>query len=200
MDATLLALLVNAAYRGAAGRHGWTHEAELIGGDRASAKDIAAMIGDSSTTVLVRRSGKPPALVGCVAVEMRDAARCTMSMLAVGPERQASGLGRALLADAERFAASKGATVARIAVVQQRHSLIDWYERRGYRRTGAHEAFPYGDTSVGTPLRDDLGFVVLERTLSPLLRRHRCPRQDQDGARVVDADVARAHAVALELL
>jgi ribosomal protein S18 acetylase RimI-like enzyme len=164
-DATPLAQLVNAAYRGTGGRHGWTDEAALIAGDRASSEDIAAMIGDGSTTVLVRRSDQPPALLGCVAVEMTGTARCTISMLAVAPERQATGLGRALLADAERLAASLGATIARITVVQQRDSLIDWYERRGYRRTGGLENFPYGDDSVGTPRRDDLRFVILERTL-----------------------------------
>jgi hypothetical protein len=67
--------------------------------------------------------------------------------------------------DAEQFAADKGATVAKMTVVQQRTSLIAWYERRGYRRTGAFEAFPYGDDSVGTPRRDDLRFVILEKTL-----------------------------------
>jgi ribosomal protein S18 acetylase RimI-like enzyme len=164
-DATAIADLVNAAYRGAGGRLGWTHEAELIAGDRARSKDIAGMIGDRSTTVLVRRSDQPPALLGCVAVEMNSAERCTISMLAVAPERQAGGLGRALLADAERFAASNGATIAKITVVQQRGSLIAWYERRGYRRTGTLEAFPYGDDSVGTPRRDDLQFVVLEKGL-----------------------------------
>jgi hypothetical protein len=55
--------------------------------------------------------------------------------------------------------------IAKITVVQQREPLIGWYERRGYRRTGALEAFPYGDESVGTPLRDDLRFVVLEKAL-----------------------------------
>jgi hypothetical protein len=43
--------------------------------------------------------------------------------------------------------------------------LIAWYERRGYRRTRALEAFPYDDDSVGTPLCDDLVFVILEKVL-----------------------------------
>jgi ribosomal protein S18 acetylase RimI-like enzyme len=166
-DAASLADLVNAAYRGTKGRRGWTHEAELIAGGRATAKDVAAMIADRATTVLVRRSPSPPALIGCIAVEMNGAHRCTISMLAVAPELQAGGLGRSLLADAEEFAAGQGATIAKMTVVQQRESLIAWYERRGYRRTGALQAFPYGDDSVGTPLRDDLRFVVLEKTLTP---------------------------------
>jgi len=165
IDATPLADLVNAAYRGTGGHYGWTHEVELIAGNRASTSDVATLIGGSSTTVLIRRGDKPPALVGCVAIEMNSADHCTVSMLAIAPDHQAAGLGRALLADAEQFAANKGATIAKITVVQQRETLIAWYERRGYRRTGALEAFPYGDDSVGTPLRDDLRFVVLEKTL-----------------------------------
>jgi hypothetical protein len=35
----------------------------------------------------------------------------------------------------------------------------------GYRRTGATQPFPYGDERFGTPLRDDLHFIVLEREL-----------------------------------
>jgi ribosomal protein S18 acetylase RimI-like enzyme len=164
-DAAALAELVNAAYRGAGGRHGWTHEAKLLSGNRTSPQDIAAMLGDRSKTILIRRSDKTPALLGCVAVEMNGADHCTISMLAVAPDLQAGGVGRVLLADAERFAASKGATIAKMTVVQQRDELIAWYERRGYRRTGTLEAFPYGDDSVGTPLRDDLGFAVLEKPL-----------------------------------
>jgi hypothetical protein len=62
IDATLLADLVNAAYRGAGGRYGWTHEAALIGGDRISSTGVAATIGDGSTAVLVRRGDNRPPL------------------------------------------------------------------------------------------------------------------------------------------
>jgi ribosomal protein S18 acetylase RimI-like enzyme len=165
MDAKPIADLVNAAYRGVSGRRGWTHEAELIAGERTRWKDVAAMTADTSTTVLVRRSDNSPAVLACVAVEMNGASRCTISMLAIAPELQAAGLGRDLLADAEQFAADRGVTIAKITVVEQRESLIAWYERRGYRRTGSHEAFPYGTDSVGTPLRDDLRFVILEKTI-----------------------------------
>jgi ribosomal protein S18 acetylase RimI-like enzyme len=164
-DAKLISDLVNAAYRGIGGQSGWTHEAELISGGRAKPADVMALIGDSATTILVRRGGDPPALLGCVAVEMNGVDKCTISMLAVDPVCQAAGLGRILLADAERFAADNGATIAKMTVIKQREQLLAWYERRGYRRTGSLEAFPYGDDSVGIPLRDDLQFVVLEKVL-----------------------------------
>jgi ribosomal protein S18 acetylase RimI-like enzyme len=165
IDARLVADLVNAAYRGAGGRLGWTHEAELIAGDRTNANGVAEMLNEGSTTVLIRRDDKSRALLGCVAVELNDTDRCTISMLAVDPDTQRAGLGRALLTDAEDLAAEKGARIAKMTVVRQREALITWYERRGYRRSGTLEAFPYGDDSVGRPRRADLGFVVLEKIL-----------------------------------
>jgi hypothetical protein len=50
-------------------------------------------------------------------------------------------------------------------VVNVRDALIAWYLRRGYRKTGEAEPFPYGDARFGAPLRDDLRFLVLEKDL-----------------------------------
>jgi hypothetical protein len=44
-------------------------------------------------------------------------------------------------------------------------SLIAWYERRGYQRTGETKPFPYGDERVGIPKLDDLEFVTLAKAL-----------------------------------
>ena len=52
-----------------------------------------------------------------------------------------------------------------MTVVSVRETLIAWYERHGYRRTGETERFPYDDTRFGVPLRSDLEFVVLEKRL-----------------------------------
>jgi hypothetical protein len=52
-----------------------------------------------------------------------------------------------------------------MTVVSVRHSLIAWYERRGYRRTGETLPFPYDAPLFGTPQRPDLEFVVLEKRL-----------------------------------
>jgi hypothetical protein len=50
-------------------------------------------------------------------------------------------------------------------VVNVRDALIAWYLRRGARKTGETEPFPYGDDRFGAPLRDDLSFLVLEKDL-----------------------------------
>ena len=52
-----------------------------------------------------------------------------------------------------------------MSVINVRDALIAWYERRGYRRTGEIEQFPYGDDRFGTPLRDDLAFAILQKPL-----------------------------------
>jgi hypothetical protein len=53
----------------------------------------------------------------------------------------------------------------RISVLPQRETLIAWYERLGYRRTGDTLPFPYGNHRFGLPKRDDLYFVIMERPL-----------------------------------
>jgi len=52
-----------------------------------------------------------------------------------------------------------------MSVVQVRDTLIAWYLRRGYTLTGEAEPFPYDDERFGRPLRDDLHFVALEKSL-----------------------------------
>jgi hypothetical protein len=53
-----------------------------------------------------------------------------------------------------------------MTVIVQREALIAWYERRGYRRTGVYKPFPYGDERFGLPLRSDLEFEVLSKSLA----------------------------------
>jgi hypothetical protein len=53
-----------------------------------------------------------------------------------------------------------------MTVVNVRKAPIAWYLRRGYHETGETNPFPYGDDRFGTPQRDDLSFVVLEKDLT----------------------------------
>ncbi|CAO5259995.1 GNAT family N-acetyltransferase [Frankia sp. AgKG'84/4] len=100
-----------------------------------------------------------------------DAAATTVGayfgMFAVSPTEQGAGVGGALLAQAERHAARTwSAGWMELVVIAQRTELIDWYLRRGYRRTGQTRPFPYDDPSLGEPMRSDLYFTVLRRPLS----------------------------------
>lgn len=158
-----LVALVQRAYRGPDAKAGWTHEADLLGGQRIDATMLAAMLADPAQAVLVAEDGQG-ALAGCVALAQRDDGAVYLGMLTVDPGLQARGLGRRLLAAGEDFARDRfAATRLEMTVIVQRAELIAWYERRGWRRTGERRAFPYGDARYGEPQRGDLEFLVLAK-------------------------------------
>ncbi|WP_429499306.1 GNAT family N-acetyltransferase [Robbsia andropogonis] len=104
-------------------------------------------------------------LKGCVWLEPREKDIWYLGSLTVDPQQQNRGLGQALLYCAEQWVLEHGGTLVQMTVVNVRDKLIEWYERRGYRDTGERWEFPYDDNRFGTPLRDDLNFVVLEKKL-----------------------------------
>jgi ribosomal protein S18 acetylase RimI-like enzyme len=167
-DLAEVADLVNAAYRGEGGLAGWTSEIGMVGGPRTTAAALEMDLSSSdAVSMLALRDAKE--LLACVRLERTTGIGgepvCWIGMLAVRPGAQDRGLGRTMLRHAEAEGISMGAQVARMTVVSVRASLIAWYERQGYCRTGATERFPYEDGRFGAPLRSDLEFVVLEKTL-----------------------------------
>ncbi|KAI9352515.1 hypothetical protein DFJ73DRAFT_829984 [Zopfochytrium polystomum] len=46
-----------------------------------------------------------------------------------------------------------------MTVLDMRHQLLAFYERRGYFQTGETVPFMYGQEKFGVPKRDDLVFV-----------------------------------------
>jgi GNAT superfamily N-acetyltransferase len=162
-DIDHILLLVNAAYRGIGAKAGWTSEDGIVSGTRVDAAVVQSLLAQERTTILMMRRQTAP--VGCIVVRLYDESTCELSMFAIHPNEQATGCGRTLLSAAEAYAYEHGARRAELTVVHIREPLIAWYERHGYRRTGDTKAFPYDDTSLGKPLRDDLHFVVLAKTI-----------------------------------
>ena len=162
-DLDAVVRLVNDAYRGSSKSPGWTHETELLSGHRIDVAALTAMTKQEGSSILVAKHDGD--VVGCVALQSLGAGEWYLSMLAVDPDCQASGTGKAIMAGAEAWAHARGARMIKISVINLRGPLIAWYERRGYVRTGALEPFPYDDPSVGTPLRSDLALVTLTKSL-----------------------------------
>lgn len=163
-DADQIARLVNAAYRPAPGEGGWTHESDLVRGDRTSPSQIEALIGTS--TVIVGVIGAKAVACAHVAGEGSEA---QIGMLAVEPTLQAGGVGKALLAYAEEYAFSVlGAKDLMLVVVRARLALIEFYMRRGYQRTGSLLEYPTG-ACVGTPIAGALELEVLRKRANNLL-------------------------------
>ncbi len=171
-DIDALVALVESAYRGDASRAGWTTEADLLDGRRTGSDDIGACIDRPRSRMLIaeRDGDRSREMVACAHLATEPAADGTdagyFGMFSVQPRLQGSGVGKALLAEAERIARDEWQLGRmRMTVIDLREELIAFYERRGYRRTGAFKPFPYGDERFGVPRRDDLRFEVLEKPL-----------------------------------
>jgi ribosomal protein S18 acetylase RimI-like enzyme len=164
-DVGELAVLIQSAYRGDESRKGWTTEADLLDGQRTDAAELAEVIGGIDRRILIaERDG---VLVGCCRLERREGRAAYLGMLAVRPRLQAGGIGRAIVAEAERVVrCAWSAERIHMTVIRQRSELIAWYERLGYHRTGATEPFPYGEVRAGVPRVGDLEFVVLDKRLT----------------------------------
>lgn len=162
-DVPAVVTLVTSSYRGEASRAGWTTEADLLDGERLDPQVLRADIErPDSKVLLAERSGE---LVACAHVAIDDGAGY-FGMFAVRPDLQGAGLGKQVLGEAERVAREEWRLPAmRMTVLTARADLIAFYERRGFRRTGATKPFPYGDERFGRPRREDLEFAVLEKQL-----------------------------------
>ncbi|MEU9320567.1 GNAT family N-acetyltransferase [Streptomyces sp. NPDC048295] len=162
-DVPALVTLIESAYRGDSSRAGWTTEADILQGQRTDPAGVRQVVeAPGSRLLVVECDGE---LAACCQLEHRgDAAY--FGMFAVRPGLQGAGLGKVIIAEAERTVReSWGVREMHMTVISVREELIAWYERRGYRRTGKLSPFPYGDERFGIPQRDDLAFELLVKDL-----------------------------------
>ncbi len=161
-DAERIAALVNSAYRGEHSKQGWTTEAELLDGSRTDAQDVLQLINQSGSIILLCLQGAE--IMGSVHIEQaRDHA--DLGMFVVEPGLQGQGVGKRLLTLAEQTAQQEWAARKMVMyVITLRHELIAFYQRRGYRRTGALKPFPV-NPAVWTPKVSGLQLETLEKDL-----------------------------------
>jgi ribosomal protein S18 acetylase RimI-like enzyme len=159
-DAEAIAQLVNMAYRPEAGTAGWTHESNLVYGSRTNVVQVSEILSKPDSVILVGLKGSE--IVACVHVE-KDGSYSHIGMLAVNPKLQGAGVGKQLLAHAERYANENfGSEKFIIIVVSSRSELIAFYLRRGYQKTGTVQDYPLS-AGVGTPKFPNLKTEVLEK-------------------------------------
>ncbi|WP_329406984.1 GNAT family N-acetyltransferase [Streptomyces sp. NBC_00704] len=162
-DVDAVVRLIESAYRGDSSRAGWTTEADILQGQRTDPDGVLAVVEAPDCRLLTaEQDGR---IVACCQLEHRGD-HAYFGMFAVSPTAQGGGLGKAVMARAEREAREEwGVTEMHMTVISVREDLIAWYERRGYRRTGRMTPFPYGDERFGIPQRDDLEFELLVKEL-----------------------------------
>ena len=169
-DTSTLVALIERAYRGEdmAGR--WNSEAHLLKGPRTSEDEISTLIGrEDSRFLIAELDGR---IVGCCLMQcLSDPARNWSSadgpadpvlasssigdvkaayfgMFAIDPAIHGGGLGKQIIAEAERRVRDLwDANQMVMTVINRRSELIGWYERRGYHLTGVTLPFPFSDTT-----------------------------------------------------
>ena len=161
-DASRIADMVNRAYRPSSLDRGWTHEADLVIGERTTSEQILRLFSPQSL-VLVLCQGA--VIVACVHLQ-NDDSEVYIGMLATEPSLQTQGLGKKMLSHAEQYAMTYfNAKLFRMSVLSSRTELIAYYERRGYARTGKVEGYPIS-AGVGLPLVEGLQIETLVKRLT----------------------------------
>nr|WP_314446280.1 GNAT family N-acetyltransferase [uncultured Sphingomonas sp.] len=162
-DLPALHALVERAYRGETARAGWSHEADLLTGDRTSVAELQSYL-DAGEHILIWRNGGT--IRACVRLVQLSHDLVYLGMLTVDPALQGEGLGKRLLAAAEAYARDAlGASRMEMQVFSRRRELLSFYDRRGYRPTGERRPFPYAEWPDAGAQYDDLEFTVLEKPL-----------------------------------
>lgn len=160
-DVAELVVLINSAYRGESSKKGWTTEANLIGGQRIDDEGLTEQMTDPNAVIL-KYTNPEGHITGCVYLQKRGE-KLYLGMLTVSPTLQANGLGRQLLEAAENYARSIHYHTITMTVITTRTELLEWYERRGYAKTG--EVIPLNITERNGILNQPVEMFKLEKSI-----------------------------------
>ena len=158
-DIPELVRLINSAYRGEDSKKGWTTEADLLGGLRTDKETLEELMSAPGAQLL-KFCDADHKLQGCVYVK-KTGNSMYLGMLTVSPWEQAKGVGKKLLAAAEKYAQEQRCKAVNMTVISVREELIHWYEKHGYYKTGETKPFPASE-KLAVP-KQPLELIVMEK-------------------------------------
>jgi N-acetylglutamate synthase-like GNAT family acetyltransferase len=130
-------------------------ERAFVDRERTSLAEIASL-QDSGTFLVV--DGGDGVLAACMYLEKRGD-HIYLGMLAVHPSQQQRGLGRRMMADAERQAAALGCHAIDIRIVDRRAELPPFYRALGFVDSGTE---PFNDPFLTKPCH----FILMSKGLT----------------------------------
>ena len=186
-DVAPVAALIERAYRGPETAGRWDSESHLLAGPRTSVEEIKGLIERGDSRFVLAEADNQ--IIGCALIQRTDVtfkvqfgrcaaagalestaktmpsqsmAGCYFGMFATDPTSRSVGLGKQVLAEAEGRARHLfDARAMVMTVINVRSELIAWYERRGYRLTGARSPFPF--TAASGEMTRDFDLVELRK-------------------------------------
>lgn len=179
-DEAELCRVANSAYRNSLSpsSKAWTTEAALVAGPRIETPTAEKLLREGARIYLAVLDEK---VVGTVQVKnprtqvclcLTDASQVTpvedaamIGLLSVDPALQTAGIGKKLISHAEAVIRDElKLPTARMRVVNERHELIAFYERRGYKKAGEPQLVT--KLSNCEELKEKFHFVMLEKNLN----------------------------------
>lgn len=170
-DAAAIHALIELAYRGDGNEGGWASESHILKGPRTTIGEIQRLLSSPASRFVLGESGGR--LIACALIQKKGDVDCAtgggasdeaayFGMFAVDPGLREGGFGKAVLAECERQARALWASPAMaMTVISLRDALIEWYERRGYKKSGVRMPFPFDETTG--EVRRDFDLVELRK-------------------------------------
>ena len=152
-DADLLAGLIGRAFTPVVDRLGLTPETWRWHPSNYTPEKIRLAMAKGVRFHVLCSEGRP---VGCVGIDMTEPGVCIMRRLAVLPDSQHRGFGRALVDCAFQRAAALGAERMEIGIFTEEAQLKDWYARLGFvviDEGVQYDHLPLSVTHMAAPVR-----------------------------------------------
>lgn len=165
-DTTSLKQLIELAFRAEDSREGWVGNSDLASRFSIDEAIVASVITNPDSAFLIA-SDSDGTFLGTIGVSKRDPDTARLFMLAVDPRHHRGGIGRQTLTYAENYFQREWAPrILKLDALSNRESLMSWYLRRGFQKTGESTPFPRGEFK-DLDLPDDMRFVQFEKVVGP---------------------------------